>query len=138
MPARREPQKKQTPSLNVKIPNDDLNWKLAKLCITIIPLGGAINLHLTINDSLPLQWYMSLSLLSFCLYFLDKYRALSSGWRIRENTLLLIDLLGGWPGGYLSQQIWRHKTHKRSFQVVFWSIVVFHNVVWLYVYLDGR
>ncbi|WP_147463771.1 DUF1294 domain-containing protein, partial [Pseudomonas amygdali] len=39
--------------------------------------------------------------------------------------------LGGWPGALLAQQVFRHKTRKVSFQIVFWLIVLAHQVLWL-------
>jgi uncharacterized membrane protein YsdA (DUF1294 family) len=38
--------------------------------------------------------------------------------------LHLLDLLGGWPGGFLAQRRLRHKCSKGSFQFVFWLIVL--------------
>src|SRR5579871_6815093 len=63
-----------------------------------------------------LSWQIFLSLISFASYGFDKYRANTAGWRTRENVLLLVDALGGWPGGFAAQYCFRHKTRKRSFQ----------------------
>jgi uncharacterized membrane protein YsdA (DUF1294 family) len=41
-----------------------------------------------------------------------------------------MELVGGWPGALLAQQVFRHKTRKLSYQVVFWTIVVLHAVGW--------
>ena len=37
-----------------------------------------------------------------------------------------MELLGGWAGGWLGQRVWRHKTQKTSYRVVFWLIGVLH------------
>lgn len=42
-----------------------------------------------------------------------------------------VELLGGWPGALLAQQLLRHKTKKTSYQVVFWLIVLMHQIYWL-------
>jgi uncharacterized membrane protein YsdA (DUF1294 family) len=38
----------------------------------------------------------------------------------------------GWlAGALLAQQVFRHKTRKVSFQLVFWLIVMLHQVFWI-------
>jgi uncharacterized membrane protein YsdA (DUF1294 family)/cold shock CspA family protein len=59
-----------------------------------------------------------------CMYYFDKTAARRGGQRTPENMLHLASLLGGWPGALLAQQRFRHKTAKRSFQMVFWATVV--------------
>lgn len=105
-----------------------------QLSSAIIPLGSILALHFSIANSRPLQFYMAASALSFCLYGLDKYRATNAGWRLTENLLHMVDLVGGWPGGYIAQRVFRHKTWKRSFQVIFWATVLVHNVGWVWLY----
>ena len=51
-------------------------------------------------------------------------------WRTPESTLHLLELLGGWPGGLVAQQVFRHKTRKFSYQLTFWCIVGLHGLVW--------
>ncbi|WP_068827701.1 DUF1294 domain-containing protein [Pseudomonas sp. BMS12] len=75
--------------------------------------------------------YPLLSLFSFCQYWLDKQHAQKGRWRTPENSLDIAELLGGWPGALVAQQVFRHKTRKVSFQLVFWSIVLLHQVFWL-------
>lgn len=68
--------------------------------------------------------YLVLSTVCFVAYAADKSAARSGAWRIRENTLLLLGLLGGWPGAVLAQQWLRHKSAKPSFRNAFWLTVV--------------
>lgn len=63
--------------------------------------------------------YGALSATTFVLYALDKSSARRSQWRVPENMLHLLALLGGWPGAWLAQQVFRHKTRKSGFQFVF-------------------
>ena len=58
------------------------------------------------------------------MYRSDKVAARSEAQRTPEASLHLMDLLGGWPGALIAQQQFRHKTVKRSFQLVFWITVV--------------
>lgn len=71
--------------------------------------------------------YALLSAISFLLYGLDKRAATRGGWRTSEARLHFFDLLGGWPGGLLAQRVFRHKTRKASFQVMFY-LAVFANL----------
>ncbi|HJV36229.1 MAG TPA: DUF1294 domain-containing protein [Geomonas sp.] len=78
--------------------------------------------------------YLLASVVSFLSYALDKSAAKSGRWRTRESTLHLLALVGGWPGALLAQQVLRHKTRKRSFQVLFWTTTLFNCLVlcWLW------
>ena len=67
-----------------------------------------------------------LSIITFCSYGWDKRQAKLDRWRIPERTLQGLALFGGWPGAILAQSFFRHKTQKRSFQIMFWLIVVLH------------
>lgn len=80
---------------------------------------------------------MSLAALVFYLY--DKNAAQHGHRRTPENTLHLIALLGGWPGALIAQGLFRHKTSKHSFQIVFWLTVVVNviGMAWL-IGINGR
>ena len=67
-----------------------------------------------------------MSLVTFGTYWWDKRQAKLDGWRIPEKTLHMLAVFGGWPGAFLAQRYFRHKTQKVSFQIVFWLIVAFH------------
>jgi uncharacterized membrane protein YsdA (DUF1294 family) len=66
------------------------------------------------------------SLASFAAFGFDKRRATTGGRRVPERTLLVLALLGGWPGAILAQRRFRHKTRKASFLIAFWVMVVLH------------
>jgi uncharacterized membrane protein YsdA (DUF1294 family) len=80
------------------------------------------------------QWigvgYFPGSVVTFAVYAWDKHRAQNGEWRVAENTLHFLDLLGGWPGALVAQRLFRHKTRKLSFQIVFWLIVTIHFAIW--------
>lgn len=67
-----------------------------------------------------------LSLFTFFAYWQDKYAAQQGRWRISEDTLHLWSLAGGWPGGWVAQQVLRHKSRKPSFQATYRATTVLH------------
>ena len=73
--------------------------------------------------------YTVLSLLAFGAYGKDKWAAKSGRWRTAESALHLLGLLGGWPGAFVAQRMFRHKTSKRSFQVTFWFTVLLNTAL---------
>lgn len=81
-----------------------------------------------------------LSICAFFAYGSDKSRAQKQLWRTPEDTLHGWALLGGWPGAWFAQRIFRHKTQKGSFRwtylvtvignlVGLWFLPVFFSVV---------
>lgn len=77
----------------------------------------------------PLIGAVAISLFTFMAYAADKARAKSAEWRVPELTLHGLELIGGWPGAYLAQWVFRHKSSKFSYQLVFWLIVGLHQLV---------
>jgi uncharacterized membrane protein YsdA (DUF1294 family) len=71
-----------------------------------------------------------MSVITFIIYGFDKYRSRNAGWRIRETTLHLLELTGGWPGALLGQHFFQHKTLKTAYQMQFWIIVAIHQLLW--------
>jgi len=106
-----------------------LKW-LVWLAVCALPMIGAGSLALN-AIWLPLAIYVVMSLLALFLYWRDKRQARAGGWRTPEKVLHGVELLGGWPGALIAQQVWRHKTRKVSFQLVFWLIVLLHQVFWI-------
>lgn len=85
-----------------------------------------------------LALYPAMSLISLLLYWQDKQQARSQAWRTPEKVLHGSELLGGWPGALLAQQLFRHKTRKVSYQLVCWGIVLLHQVFWAHwLFLDS-
>ena len=70
-----------------------------------------------------------LSLVAFLLYGWDKRAAKRRGRRVPERVLLIVALLGGWPGAALAQRLFRHKTRKASFLSAFVGVVVLNALL---------
>ncbi|MCU1763560.1 DUF1294 domain-containing protein [Pseudomonas sp. 14P_8.1_Bac3] len=99
--------------------------------VCALPLTGSLSFFLRGISLIPLAAYGLVSVLAFFLYWSDKRKARTDRWRTPENVLHAVELAGGWPGALLAQQVFRHKTRKVSFQVLFWIIVILHQVFWI-------
>ncbi|WP_458127831.1 DUF1294 domain-containing protein [Pseudomonas sp. Z2-11] len=110
----------------------NLRLKLTVFAILCaLPLFGSLLLGLRGESWVPITAYGVVSAVAFLLYWSDKRKARADAWRTPENVLHAVELAGGWPGALLAQQVFRHKTRKVSFQVVFWFIVVLHQGFWV-------
>lgn len=38
--------------------------------------------------------------------------------------------MGGWIGAFIAQQTIKHKNKKPSYQIMFWTIVSIHLMIW--------
>lgn len=83
--------------------------------------------------------YVIGSLVTYFVYAWDKSAAKGDRWRTQESTLHLLGLLGGWPGALVAQHTLRHKSRKRSFQLVFWVTVIVHcgALLWMLIKMAG-
>ncbi len=75
--------------------------------------------------------YIILNVLTFIIYWFDKFAAKHKQWRTPEKILHRLELGGGWFGGFVAQQILRHKTIKTEYQRTFHLIVAAHIIIWL-------
>jgi uncharacterized membrane protein YsdA (DUF1294 family) len=79
-----------------------------------------------------------INLIAFLLYGIDKKKAEHHAWRISENTLILMAVLGGGLGSYLAMHAFHHKTQHKKFTI----LVPFFLILWItgivYFYLKVR
>jgi uncharacterized membrane protein YsdA (DUF1294 family) len=114
--------------------NNIQNLKLKLVVLLIVcalPLFGSLSMWLRGISRVPLVAYGVVSVLAFFMYLGDKRKARADAWRTPENILHAVELAGGWPGALIAQQVFRHKTRKVSFQILFWVIVLLHQVFWI-------
>jgi uncharacterized membrane protein YsdA (DUF1294 family) len=109
-----------------------LKFKLATLLLLCaLPVYGVVSIGLHGGSWLFSVIYPLMSLMAFGLYGHDKKQARTQGQRTPEKLLHGAELLGGWPGALVAQQVFRHKTRKFSYQLVFWLIVLLHELFWI-------
>ena len=82
--------------------------------------------------SIVLCVYLVSSATTFVAFGWDKRAARRGQWRVRESTLHVLELLGGFPGALVAQQVFRHKSFKRSYRLVLWAIIVLHALAWFW------
>ena len=92
-------------------------------------LVGFVLLYAVCSALWPVPWwvaaaYLALSVVAYGMYAADKRAAQTGAWRVPENNLHVVALLGGWPGALVAQQRLRHKTVKSEFRAVFWLTVL--------------
>lgn len=63
---------------------------------------------------------------TFWLYWHDKHSAQQQAWRVRESSLHLLALAGGWPAAWWAQQLLRHKSRKQEFRLTYTATVLAH------------
>lgn len=101
---------------------------LAAAGFTALMYGGVLPRTLTTT---LIGVYLVGSSITFLAYLRDKHRAVRGGWRTPEQTLHVLEFLGGWPGALVAQRVLRHKNRKLSYQVGFWLIVAVHVAFWM-------
>lgn len=65
--------------------------------------------------------------------FIDKQKAKSHRWRISENTLMFISILGGSIGSIIGMQLFRHKTKHVKFKLGL-PIILIIQILLLYIF----
>jgi uncharacterized membrane protein YsdA (DUF1294 family)/cold shock CspA family protein len=111
-------------------------WILALLILSILPIWGTVKLSMIYGNPLPMAVYPITGLITYWLYAQDKQQATNGNWRTSEKTLHFWELIGGWIGGFIAQNILHHKSKKSSYQSVYWSIVALHLAAWTYLFLN--
>jgi|GEM_PF-1028295 len=63
-----------------------------------------------------LGYLVTINVLTFLLYAVDKRRSIKKQWRISESTLLLFTIALGGIGSFCAMRFLRHKTQKFIFK----------------------
>lgn len=71
-----------------------------------------------------LGYLIIINLVTLSVFAADKISSQSNAWRTRESTLLFFTLIGGTVGALFSMYLFRHKTRKSSFQMIFVLIIL--------------
>lgn len=77
-----------------------------------------------------------INLISFFAMYLDKRKAKYGKWRIPEQTLLILAIIGGSIGGIAGMYTFRHKTQKLRFSVGFPVILILQIILIISIWND--
>ena len=67
---------------------------------------------------------LCINAVTFLAYGVDKRAAMRGAWRVPEVNLHTLEFLGGWIGAFAAQKVFRHKTKKKSYRIMFWLMLV--------------
>ena len=81
-------------------------------------------------------YLIAINLIAFLAMYIDKRRAKYGKWRIPEQTLFILALIGGSIGAIAGMYTFRHKTKKLRFSVGFPVILVLQIILIVSVWND--
>ena len=62
-------------------------------------------------------YLIGINILTFLIFGADKWKAKRDKWRIPEDTLIWLAIVGGSVGALLGMYLFRHKTKHGKFQI---------------------
>lgn len=66
-------------------------------------------------EKIIIYYLFIINIIAFIIVYIDKQKAIKKQWRIKESTIILISIIGGSIGAYLSMYSFRHKTKHLKF-----------------------
>lgn len=71
---------------------------------------------MVMNINVLLIYYLlGINAMTFALYGIDKFKSKKGWWRIPENTLLMLAVIGGSMGALCGIRLFHHKTKHKKF-----------------------
>ena len=77
-------------------------------------------------------YLIGINVLTFLIYGVDKWKARRDKWRIPEETLIWLAIVGGSIGALLEMHLFRHKTKHKKFLIGIPVILLIQVVLILY------
>jgi uncharacterized membrane protein YsdA (DUF1294 family) len=88
-----------------------------------------------IIDSFAIIWFAAFSVAAFFTFGFDKWWASGPNRRVPEFFLVSLGALGGWPGGLIGMNFFRHKTAKLTFKLKYAvALLPFAAEIWAWVH----
>ena len=84
-----------------------------------------------------LYYLIAINIITFFIYGIDKLKAKKGKWRIPESTLLLLAIIGGSIGAWLSIKVWHHKTLHKKFKYGIPLIVIVQIAIAVYIFREN-
>ena len=77
-------------------------------------------------------YLIGVNVLTFLIYGADKWKARKNRWRIPEDTLIWLAIVGGSIGALLGMWLFRHKIRDRKFSIGIPVILLVQTVLLYY------
>jgi len=77
-------------------------------------------------------YLLIINIITFIIYGIDKYKSIKHKYRISENTLIILAILGGTLGAFFGMIIFHHKTKKKKFIILIPIILL----LWVYILMS--
>ena len=78
----------------------------------------------TTLQNIVLIYLVTINVVTFFMYGIDKWKAKKSKMRIRETALLGLAVLGGSIGAWIGMKVWHHKTLHKKFRYGVPAIII--------------
>ena len=79
-----------------------------------------------------IYYLLIINIITFIIYGIDKYKSIKQKYRISENTLIFLAILGGPLGAFFGMIIFHHKTQKKKFIITIPLILL----IWVYILIN--
>ncbi|WP_080552384.1 DUF1294 domain-containing protein [Finegoldia magna] len=76
-------------------------------------------------------YFLIINLITFLAFLIDKRKAVHNKYRIAENVLIFLCIIGGFIGALNSMVIFKHKLYKKKFTITIPLISLIYIVVFV-------
>ena len=76
-----------------------------------------------------IKYLITINIITFIIFGLDKYLDIKDKRRISEKTLLTLSFLGGCYLEFIAMELFRHKTKKLKFYIVNLTLIVLYTLL---------
>ncbi|MCI9441261.1 MAG: DUF1294 domain-containing protein [Ruminococcus sp.] len=84
-------------------------------------------------DRILVLYLFWMNILTFIVFWLDKWKAVHGKWRIRVSVLLGLSFFGGALGGLCAMYLFRHKTQKVCFKIGLPVMLIAQIILLIYI-----
>ena len=82
-----------------------------------------------------LYYLIVITIVTFLVYGIDKWKAKQGSWRISEASLLILAVIGGSIGALFGMRVWHHKTMHKKFKYGL-PLILLVQIALIYLILD--
>ena len=82
-------------------------------------------------------WYIFINVVMLVSMAADKGLAKGGKRRVSEKNLFIKALLGGGICGLIGMKLFRHKTRKAAFYIIYWTGVIIHGILVFFLIKNG-